>query len=85
MRKQSKWNSEGFHQIITRHPDNKVIIIDRSTVIIGSFNFTKAAEEQHAENVLIISGSRRLPQRTSRTLSSRWRIQSLMLVLNEVR
>ena len=33
---------------------NKIIIIDRVTVITGSFNFTKAAEEKNAENVLII-------------------------------
>jgi phosphatidylserine/phosphatidylglycerophosphate/cardiolipin synthase-like enzyme len=33
---------------------NKVMIIDRSTVITGSFNFTKAAEEKNAENLLII-------------------------------
>ena len=33
---------------------NKVMIIDRGMVITGSFNFTKAAEEKNAENVLII-------------------------------
>ncbi|MBF0524154.1 MAG: phospholipase D family protein [Deltaproteobacteria bacterium] len=33
---------------------NKIIIIDKSTVITGSFNFTKAAEEKNAENLLII-------------------------------
>jgi phosphatidylserine/phosphatidylglycerophosphate/cardiolipin synthase-like enzyme len=33
---------------------NKIIIIDRETVIAGSFNFTKAAEEKNAENLLII-------------------------------
>lgn len=33
---------------------NKVIIIDRETVITGSFNFTKSAEERNAENLLII-------------------------------
>ena len=33
---------------------NKIMIIDRETVITGSFNFTKAAEEKNAENVLII-------------------------------
>jgi len=33
---------------------NKIIIIDRSIVITGSFNFTKAAEEKNAENLLII-------------------------------
>ena len=34
---------------------NKIMIIDKTTVITGSFNFTKAAEEKNAENVLIIS------------------------------
>lgn len=30
------------------------MIIDREKVITGSFNFTKAAEEKNAENLLII-------------------------------
>jgi phosphatidylserine/phosphatidylglycerophosphate/cardiolipin synthase-like enzyme len=33
---------------------NKIIIIDGTTVITGSFNFTKSAEERNAENLLII-------------------------------
>jgi phosphatidylserine/phosphatidylglycerophosphate/cardiolipin synthase-like enzyme len=33
---------------------NKIMVIDQETVITGSFNFTKAAEERNAENVLII-------------------------------
>ena len=33
---------------------DKIMIIDRQTVITGSFNFTKAAEEKNAENLLII-------------------------------
>jgi phosphatidylserine/phosphatidylglycerophosphate/cardiolipin synthase-like enzyme len=33
---------------------NKVMIIDGETVITGSFNFTKAAEESNAENLLVI-------------------------------
>jgi len=33
---------------------NKVMIIDGGIVITGSFNFTKAAEEKNAENLLII-------------------------------
>ncbi len=33
---------------------NKIMIIDKETVITGSFNFTKAAEEHNAENLLII-------------------------------
>ncbi len=39
---------------------NKIIIIDRQTLITGSFNFTKAAEEKNAENLLIIKGNREL-------------------------
>jgi phosphatidylserine/phosphatidylglycerophosphate/cardiolipin synthase-like enzyme len=37
---------------------NKIIIIDRSTLITGSFNFTKAAEEKNAENLLILRSPR---------------------------
>jgi phosphatidylserine/phosphatidylglycerophosphate/cardiolipin synthase-like enzyme len=37
---------------------NKVMVIDHQTVITGSFNFTKAAEENNAENLLIIKDSR---------------------------
>ena len=33
---------------------NKVIVIDGNTVLTGSFNFTKSAEERNAENILII-------------------------------
>lgn len=33
---------------------NKIIIIDNEVVITGSFNFTKAAEEKNAENLLVI-------------------------------
>ena len=33
---------------------NKVMVIDGRTVITGSFNFTKAAEEHNAENLLVI-------------------------------
>jgi phosphatidylserine/phosphatidylglycerophosphate/cardiolipin synthase-like enzyme len=36
---------------------NKIIIIDGSTVITGSFNFTKAGEESNAENLLIIKST----------------------------
>lgn len=34
---------------------NKIIIIDAAIVITGSFNFTKAAEQSNAENLLVIS------------------------------
>jgi len=34
--------------------NNKIILIDDRTIITGSYNFTKAAEEENAENLLII-------------------------------
>lgn len=36
---------------------NKVMIIDGKTVITGSFNFTSAAQNKNAENLLIINNS----------------------------
>ena len=33
---------------------NRIMVIDGETVITGSFNFTKAAEENNAENLLVI-------------------------------
>lgn len=33
---------------------NKVMILDDTTVVTGSFNFTKSAEEHNAENLLVI-------------------------------
>ncbi|WP_444548290.1 phospholipase D family nuclease [Candidatus Magnetomonas plexicatena] len=40
---------------------NKIMIIDGETLITGSFNFSKAAEEHNAENLLIIK-SKKLAQ-----------------------
>lgn len=42
---------------------NKIIIIDRSTLITGSFNFSKSAEKQNAENLLVIKGNQALTDR----------------------
>lgn len=33
---------------------NKVMVVDSQTVITGSFNFTRAAEEKNAENLIIL-------------------------------
>ena len=43
-------------QIDAKHAiaHNKIMVIDGQTVITGSFNFTKAAEEHNAENLLVI-------------------------------
>ena len=58
-----KYSSADFlkHSGVTPYIDakhaiahDKVMIIDHRTVITGSFNFTKAAEESNAENLLVI-------------------------------
>lgn len=36
---------------------NKIMIIDGYVVLTGSFNFTRAAEEKNAENLLVINDS----------------------------
>ena len=36
---------------------HKVIVIDEKTVITGSYNFSKNAEERNSENLLIIKGN----------------------------
>lgn len=41
---------DSVHQIA----HNKIMVIDGQTVMTGSFNFTKAAEESNAENLLVI-------------------------------
>jgi len=41
---------DGAHQIA----HNKIMIIDGETVITGSFNFTRSAEEHNAENLLVV-------------------------------
>jgi len=42
---------------------NKIMIIDKSTLVTGSFNFTSAAEEKNAENLLILKGNKALVDR----------------------
>lgn len=37
---------------------SKIMIIDEKTVVTGSFNFTKAAQERNTENVLIINDAK---------------------------
>jgi phosphatidylserine/phosphatidylglycerophosphate/cardiolipin synthase-like enzyme len=46
---------------------NKIVIVDgageSATVITGSYNFTHAAQSRNAENVVVISGNRRVTDR----------------------
>lgn len=67
-----KYSSADFmaHAGITTYIDsahaiahNKIMCLDRAILITGSFNFTKAAEEKNAENLLIIKGNKPLTER----------------------
>jgi phosphatidylserine/phosphatidylglycerophosphate/cardiolipin synthase-like enzyme len=42
--------TDGEHPIA----HNKILVVDRRTVVTGSFNFTKQAETGNAENVLVL-------------------------------
>jgi phosphatidylserine/phosphatidylglycerophosphate/cardiolipin synthase-like enzyme len=42
---------------------NKIIIIDRASLITGSFNFSKSADQNNAENLLILKGNKPLLDR----------------------
>ena len=42
---------------------NKVMIIDQKTVITGSFNFTRQAEDANAENMLIIRHDKKIVEK----------------------
>jgi phosphatidylserine/phosphatidylglycerophosphate/cardiolipin synthase-like enzyme len=58
--------NEGIQTFIdARHKiaHNKVMIVDGTTLITGSFNFTKSAEEGNAENLLVIDNAPELAQR----------------------
>jgi len=49
----SSFGGDAAH-VRRRRTHNKVMIIDNEIVITGSFNFTKAAEESNAENLLAV-------------------------------
>ena len=51
---------------------SKIMILDGETVITGSFNFTKAAEERNAENVLVIRGNKELAKLYLQNWQWRW-------------
>jgi len=51
---------------------SKIMILDEENVITGSFNFTKAAEERNAENVLVIRGNKELAKLYSQNWQWRW-------------
>ena len=61
-------------RIDTQHAiaHNKIIICDELNVVTGSFNFTKAAEEKNAENVLVLRGNEALAKLYVKNWRAHW-------------
>ena len=55
---------------------NKIMIIDKVDIITGSFNFTKAAEQNNAENCLILRGNKALVDLYEKNWLWRWEATS---------
>ena len=51
---------------------SKIMILDDENIVTGSFNFTKAAEERNAENVLVIRGNKELAKLYMQNWQWRW-------------
>lgn len=58
---------------------NKLILVDDYSVLMGSYNFSRAAYKRNAENVLIIPG-RNLSKVYMNNWNHRWEISSHVLV-----
>jgi phosphatidylserine/phosphatidylglycerophosphate/cardiolipin synthase-like enzyme len=54
---------------------NKVIVIDSEIVITGSYNFTRAAEERNAENVVFIR-DRCTARQYEENFEARWKLSA---------
>lgn len=51
---------------------NKVLLIDHRTLVTGSFDFTQEAEDQNAENVLILHDQPKLQSAYEENFASHW-------------
>ncbi len=73
------FNNEGFIlKIDSVHAifHDKVMVIDNKNVITGSFNFTQAAENKNAENVLILRNNPQLAKLYTQDWIYNWSIAS---------
>jgi phosphatidylserine/phosphatidylglycerophosphate/cardiolipin synthase-like enzyme len=61
---------------------SKIFIIDRATIITGSFNFTKVAEEKNTENLLVIKNDRPLVQKYLANFQNRLSLSRERVSLN---
>ncbi|MCB9852899.1 MAG: phospholipase D family protein [Phycisphaerales bacterium] len=52
--------------------NNKIMLVDNTTIVTGSYNFSKAAESRNAENIVIIKNNRSLFTKFRENFESHW-------------
>jgi phosphatidylserine/phosphatidylglycerophosphate/cardiolipin synthase-like enzyme len=70
----------GIPTVIDERPaiaHSKILIFDQQTVLTGSFNFTKAAQERNAENLIIIRGDDNVVSKYTANWNDRWKLSVL--------
>lgn len=65
----------GIPVVIDEQPaiaHSKVMIFDQRSVLTGSFNFTRAAQERNSENLIIIRGDENVVRAYTENWTDRW-------------
>lgn len=71
--------NHGIIVMIDRKPaiaHSKIMIIDSETLITGSFNFTKAAEERNTENLLIVKNNQDIVNQYLKNFENREKVSN---------
>jgi phosphatidylserine/phosphatidylglycerophosphate/cardiolipin synthase-like enzyme len=53
---------------------SKIFVFDQQSVLTGSFNFTRSAQERNAENLIVIKGDANLVRAYTENWNSRWKV-----------
>ena len=67
----------GIPMVIDEKPaiaHSKIFIFDMHSVLTGSFNFTRSAQERNAENLMVIKGDQTLVKTYAENWLNRWQV-----------
>lgn len=67
----------GIPVVIDEQPaiaHSKIFVFDQQSVLTGSFNFTKSAQQRNAENLIIIKGDANLVRAYTENWNIRWKV-----------
>lgn len=67
----------GIPVVIDEQPaiaHSKIFVFDQQSVLTGSFNFTKSAQERNAENLIVIKGDQNLVRAYTENWNTRWKV-----------